>query len=178
MREKTQLLLGETVSPSLSRGSPFPKIFTGVVSKKLAQLQSRKTDTTIHPNVDEFCPVSLKLHATCCQLKYLWEDHSDCGNYESCCLPTSVVNYPVPEGQSGQQTVDMLQKRVEDMGATKTGNFSVDCETYASVPQNGWCEKILFFLFLVPVSKQIAQNIGFAGVDFTTSKLLCPRKLH
>ena len=47
----------------------------------------------------------------------------------------SVVTYPVPEGQSGQQTVDILQKRVEDLGAAKTGNFTVDCDTYNTVPQ-------------------------------------------
>ena len=48
----------------------------------------------------------------------------------------SVVTYPVPEGQSGQQTVDILQKRVEDLGAVKTGNFTVDCDTYSTVQQN------------------------------------------
>ncbi len=49
----------------------------------------------------------------------------------------SVMAYPVPEGQSGKQTVDVLQKRVEDLGATKTSNFSVDCETYQANQQNG-----------------------------------------
>ena len=43
---------------------------------------------------------------------------------------TRVVNYPVPEGKTGQQMVDVLHKRVEQLGATKTGNFSVDCEMY------------------------------------------------
>lgn len=43
---------------------------------------------------------------------------------------------PVPEGKSGQQVVDGLQKQVEMMGATKSGNFLVDCETYQSNPQN------------------------------------------
>ncbi len=37
------------------------------------------------------------------------------------------------EGKSGQQTVDILQKRVEDLGAVKTGNYTVDCETYQAV---------------------------------------------
>ncbi|XP_062613050.1 mediator of RNA polymerase II transcription subunit 20-like [Saccostrea cucullata] len=43
---------------------------------------------------------------------------------------------PVPEGKSGQQVVDGLQKQVEMMGASKAGNFLVDCETYQSNPQN------------------------------------------
>ena len=40
--------------------------------------------------------------------------------------------YPVPEGLSGQQVVDSLQKQIELLGAVKTGNFQVDCETYQS----------------------------------------------
>ncbi|KAK2187549.1 hypothetical protein NP493_162g05000, partial [Ridgeia piscesae] len=49
----------------------------------------------------------------------------------------SVVAYPLPEGKSGQHTVDILQKRVEQLGATKTGSFTIDCETYQaqSIPQ-------------------------------------------
>lgn len=42
------------------------------------------------------------------------------------------MHHPVPEGMSGQQTVDILQKRLELLGANKTGTFSVDCETWQS----------------------------------------------
>ena len=38
----------------------------------------------------------------------------------------------MPEGKSGQQVVDSLQRQLELLGAVKTGNFSVDCETYQS----------------------------------------------
>lgn len=41
-----------------------------------------------------------------------------------------VYAFPVPEGKSGQQVVDSLQKQVELLGGVKTGNFLVDCETY------------------------------------------------
>jgi len=44
----------------------------------------------------------------------------------------SVLNYPVPEGQSGQQTVDAIQKRLDTLSAEKTGSFIVDCEIYQS----------------------------------------------
>lgn len=37
---------------------------------------------------------------------------------------------PVAEGKSVQQTVDMLHKKLEQLGAVKQGNFWVDCETY------------------------------------------------
>ena len=43
-----------------------------------------------------------------------------------------MLNYPVAEGKSGQQTVDMLQARIEQLGALSAGNFSVDCDTYQS----------------------------------------------
>lgn len=42
----------------------------------------------------------------------------------------SVCQVPVAEGKSVQQTVDMLHKKLEQLGAVKQGNFWVDCETY------------------------------------------------
>lgn len=57
---------------------------------------------------------------------------------------------PVPEGKSGQQVVDGLQKQVEMMGATKSGNFLVDCETYQSNPQNVTQTRMyMFYIFCV-----------------------------
>lgn len=47
----------------------------------------------------------------------------------------SVLNFPVPDGLSGQQAVDMIQKKLETLGAEKTGNFAVDSETYQSQPR-------------------------------------------
>ena len=47
-----------------------------------------------------------------------------------------IFSYPVPEGKSGQQVVDILQKQVELLGAVRSGNFCVDCETYQSNSQN------------------------------------------
>ncbi|CAL9704699.1 unnamed protein product [Knipowitschia caucasica] len=42
-----------------------------------------------------------------------------------------VCHLPVAEGKSVQQTVDLLHKKLEQLGAVKQqGNFSVDCETY------------------------------------------------
>ena len=49
----------------------------------------------------------------------------------------SVYAFPVPEDKSGQQVVDSLQRQVEQLGAVKTGNFCVDCETYQSNAQIG-----------------------------------------
>lgn len=40
--------------------------------------------------------------------------------------------YPIGEGKSGQQAVDILLKRLEILGVEKTGNYSVDCDTYQS----------------------------------------------
>ncbi|RUS80494.1 hypothetical protein EGW08_011745 [Elysia chlorotica] len=47
-----------------------------------------------------------------------------------------VYSYPVPEGRSGAQVVDLLQKQVEMLGGIKAGTFLVDCETYQSVMLN------------------------------------------
>lgn len=45
-------------------------------------------------------------------------------------LSGSVCQVPVAEGKSVQQTVDILHKKLEQLGAVKQGSFCVDCETY------------------------------------------------
>lgn len=37
---------------------------------------------------------------------------------------------PVAEGKSVQQTVELLTRKLEMLGAEKQGTFCVDCETY------------------------------------------------
>lgn len=44
--------------------------------------------------------------------------------------PVSVCQVPVAEGKSVQQNVDILHKKLEQLGAVKQGSFCVDCETY------------------------------------------------
>ena len=48
---------------------------------------------------------------------------------------SSLIPVELPEGKSGQQAlaVEKLQKRAELMGAQKTGNWCVNCETYQAV---------------------------------------------
>lgn len=41
------------------------------------------------------------------------------------------------ENKSGSQTIDFLSKRVIALGATQSGHFLVDCETYMTVHQIG-----------------------------------------
>ncbi|XP_052779363.1 mediator of RNA polymerase II transcription subunit 20-like [Mya arenaria] len=57
-----------------------------------------------------------------------------------------VYTFPVPEGKSGQQVVDSLQRQLELLGAVKTANFSVDCETYQSNNPTGAAQRILHVL--------------------------------
>lgn len=55
------------------------------------------------------------------------------GIYCACvymCMFCSVCQVPVAEGKSVQQTVDILHKKLEQLGAVKQGSFCVDCETY------------------------------------------------
>lgn len=42
----------------------------------------------------------------------------------------SVSQMPVAEGKSVQQTVELLTRKLEMLGAEKQGTFCVDCETY------------------------------------------------
>ncbi|XP_075751517.1 mediator complex subunit 20 isoform X1 [Rhipicephalus microplus] len=46
----------------------------------------------------------------------------------------SIHQFPIPEGKSGQQAAELLQKRLETLGAVREGTFTVDCETYYSSP--------------------------------------------
>ncbi|KAL8178985.1 UNVERIFIED_CONTAM: mediator complex subunit Med20 [Gekko kuhli] len=43
---------------------------------------------------------------------------------------TCVSQMPVAEGKSVQQTVEILTRKLELLGAEKQGTFGVDCETY------------------------------------------------
>ncbi|KAM9520289.1 mediator of RNA polymerase II transcription subunit 20 isoform 1-T1 [Guaruba guarouba] len=43
---------------------------------------------------------------------------------------TCVSQVPVAEGKSVQQTVELLTRKLEVLGAEKQGTFCVDCETY------------------------------------------------
>ncbi|XP_041348788.1 mediator of RNA polymerase II transcription subunit 20-like [Gigantopelta aegis] len=47
-----------------------------------------------------------------------------------------VYPYQVQSGKSSQQALDILQKQVEQLGAIKSGNYYVDCETFQSNLQN------------------------------------------
>ncbi|KAK3579333.1 hypothetical protein CHS0354_029623 [Potamilus streckersoni] len=54
-----------------------------------------------------------------------------------------VYPYPVPEEKSGQQVVDTIQKQLELLGAHKSGNFFVDCESYQSNLQTATQQRLL-----------------------------------
>lgn len=56
-------------------------------------------------------------------------------------LISSIIPVELPEGKSGQQAhlVEKLQKRAELMGAQKTGNWFVNCETYQAVATFSKC---------------------------------------
>lgn len=40
--------------------------------------------------------------------------------------------YPVKEGLTGTQTIELLTKRVQTLGGQLSGQFLVDCDTYGS----------------------------------------------
>jgi hypothetical protein len=48
-----------------------------------------------------------------------------------------LLQYPIAENRTGPQTVDILIKRIGALGASQSGQFLVDCETYTSAPTMG-----------------------------------------
>jgi mediator of RNA polymerase II transcription subunit 20 len=45
--------------------------------------------------------------------------------------------YPVPHDKTAAQVIELIQKRIVNLGAIHTGQFLVDCETYLSSPNLG-----------------------------------------
>ncbi|NWT76675.1 MED20 polymerase, partial [Prunella himalayana] len=61
----------------------------------------------------------------------------------------SVSQVPVAEGKSVQQTVELLARRLEALGADKQGTFGVDCETYhtaATLGTQGQTGKLMYVM--------------------------------
>ncbi|XP_014113568.1 PREDICTED: mediator of RNA polymerase II transcription subunit 20 isoform X1 [Pseudopodoces humilis] len=62
---------------------------------------------------------------------------------------TCVSQVPVAEGKSVQQTVELLARRLEALGADKQGTFGVDCETYhtaAALGTQGQTGKLMYVM--------------------------------
>lgn len=53
------------------------------------------------------------------------------------CDGVSLQPFPVAENKTGPITIDYLTKRLLALGATQTGGFLVDCETFHSMPPLG-----------------------------------------
>ncbi|XP_071508044.1 mediator of RNA polymerase II transcription subunit 20-like [Diadema antillarum] len=56
---------------------------------------------------------------------------------------TCVCQWPVTENRTIPQTVEILTKRLDALGAVKMGNVAVDCEMYQSVPTMGQTPKVI-----------------------------------
>lgn len=79
---------------------------------------------------------------------------------ERVCMFCSVCQVPVAEGKSVQQTVDILHKKLEQLGAVKQGSFCVDCETYhATGNVSGKCliNLLIIWVLSVPFSSGYFQ---------------------
>jgi len=50
---------------------------------------------------------------------------------------TVLHQFPLPEGKSGPQVIDLLTKRILALGAVQSGSFIVDCEIYSNSPALG-----------------------------------------
>ena len=67
----------------------------------------------------------------------------------------------LPEGKSGQQAVavEKLQKRAELLGATKSGTWCVNCETYQAVTTFS-----KYFVFFFPSAHLFLQDCTYEGL--------------
>ncbi len=54
--------------------------------------------------------------------------------------------YPVPHDKTAAQTIEIIQKRIVNLGANHTGQFQVDCETYVSSNSLGGPQRNLHVL--------------------------------
>ncbi|XP_010583022.1 PREDICTED: mediator of RNA polymerase II transcription subunit 20 isoform X1 [Haliaeetus leucocephalus] len=63
---------------------------------------------------------------------------------------TCVAQVPVAEGKSLQQTVEILTRKLELLGAEKQGTFCVDCETYhtaaSTISSQGQTGKLMYVM--------------------------------
>uniref|UniRef100_G1M330 Mediator of RNA polymerase II transcription subunit 20 n=1 Tax=Ailuropoda melanoleuca TaxID=9646 RepID=G1M330_AILME len=63
---------------------------------------------------------------------------------------TCVSQMPVAEGKSVQQTVELLTRKLEMLGAEKQGTFCVDCETYhtaaSTLGSQGQAGKLMYVM--------------------------------
>uniref|UniRef100_A0A4X2KLT8 Mediator of RNA polymerase II transcription subunit 20 n=1 Tax=Vombatus ursinus TaxID=29139 RepID=A0A4X2KLT8_VOMUR len=69
---------------------------------------------------------------------------------KACHYPSSVSQMPVAEGKSVQQTVELLTRKLELLGAEKQGTFCVDCETYhtaaSTMGSQGQAGKLMYVM--------------------------------
>merc|ERR1719369_1971286 len=59
---------------------------------------------------------------------------------------TILQAYPVPQDKTAAQVIEIIQKRIINLGANHTGQFLVDCETYFSSPSLGGPQRTLHIL--------------------------------
>lgn len=59
---------------------------------------------------------------------------------------TILQAYPVPHDKTAPQVIEIIQKRIINLGANHTGQFLVDCETYFSSPSLGGPQRTLHVL--------------------------------
>ena len=55
-------------------------------------------------------------------------------------------SYPVPHDKSANHVIELIQKRIANLGANHRGQFLVDCETYFSSPSLGGPQRTLHVL--------------------------------
>ena len=87
---------------------------------------------------------------------------------------TILQSYPIPPDKSPAQVVDLLQKRILNLGATLTSQFMTDCETYHSVPGLANPPKTLHIVHVSEFPASVFSVLESNGkvITFTSDTLL------
>lgn len=76
---------------------------------------------------------------------------------------TCLVQSDVPEGRSGQQVIDSLQRKIEQAGGQRNGNWLVECETYYSSQSQENSTKAFYLLH-----NSDYPSVSFSALDNNT----------
>ncbi|XP_040581304.1 mediator of RNA polymerase II transcription subunit 20 [Lepeophtheirus salmonis] len=84
---------------------------------------------------------------------------------------TSLLIYPLPQDKTAPQTIDLIQKRILNLGAVHTGQFLVDCETYINTTVPSKVLHVLHNSEQPATVFSILESPGKHSVSFTSDTL-------
>ncbi|XP_040577274.1 mediator of RNA polymerase II transcription subunit 20 isoform X2 [Lepeophtheirus salmonis] len=84
---------------------------------------------------------------------------------------TALLVYPLPQDKTASQTIEIIQKRILNLGANHTGQFLVDCETYINTTVPSKVLHVLHNSEQPATVFSILESPGKHSVSFTSDTL-------